>query len=179
MAEDLVALWCCDVTGNPVGTDTVAIGQPSCECQGCRAADLIDQQAASLAAKDKEIERLRELTYGPTGQTWKSHCTEMCAKEASTQCKLVKTESRAEQAERALTETQAHLAMRNSDHDEARRALADAVEVMRPFALREMQDIKDEVDNYSARYQSQWFADSLAAARAFVAQHGSDSREGK
>ena len=38
--------WRCDVTGNPVGTDTRAIGAAPCACQGCRAAS--------------EIERLRE-----------------------------------------------------------------------------------------------------------------------
>lgn len=29
--------WRCDKTGNPVGTDTVMIGAPPCQCQGCRA----------------------------------------------------------------------------------------------------------------------------------------------
>ena len=33
--------WRCDVTGNPVGTDTVMVGAPPCQCQGCRAAERI------------------------------------------------------------------------------------------------------------------------------------------
>lgn len=35
-------VWRCDITGNPVGTDTRMIGAPDCGCQGCRAADKID-----------------------------------------------------------------------------------------------------------------------------------------
>lgn len=35
-------MWRCDVTKNPVGTDTRMIGAPECECQGCRAAKLED-----------------------------------------------------------------------------------------------------------------------------------------
>jgi hypothetical protein len=32
----------CDVTGNPVGTDTVMVGA-ECDCQGCRASAEIDR----------------------------------------------------------------------------------------------------------------------------------------
>ena len=46
--------WRCDVTGNPVGTDTRMIGAPPCDCQGCRAADA-ESRATALAA---EVERL-------------------------------------------------------------------------------------------------------------------------
>jgi hypothetical protein len=36
-------VWRCDVTGNPVGTDTRMIGAPPCQCQGCRAAAEIER----------------------------------------------------------------------------------------------------------------------------------------
>lgn len=39
-------IWRCDITGNPVGTDTRRVGCP-CKCQGCKAG--------------AEIERLRAL----------------------------------------------------------------------------------------------------------------------
>lgn len=41
-------IWRCDVTGNPVGTDTRMIGAPDCGCQGCRAADKIDGLESDL-----------------------------------------------------------------------------------------------------------------------------------
>lgn len=66
--------------------------------------------------------------------------------------------------------------------EQAERALAEAVGVLRPFA-----DCIDQIDTLPDGYP--WRDDqsiikglkmgSLRAARAFVAQHGSDSREGK
>lgn len=32
-------VWRCDITGNPVGTDTRMVGAPPCECQGCKGYD--------------------------------------------------------------------------------------------------------------------------------------------
>lgn len=34
-------IWHCDITGNPVGTDTRMIGAGPCGCQGCQADALI------------------------------------------------------------------------------------------------------------------------------------------
>jgi len=161
------------------------------------AADLIEQQAASLVAKDKEIARLRaivsdcakaigngagvapsssiefiELLPGEIAMhTDKLRRFLRCARDEGTEAL-----GRAEQAERALAETRAHLAMRNTDLDESRRALAEAVEVMR------------RCENALSRCYNvtEWPADgstdqdkAAESARAFVAQHGSDSREGK
>lgn len=47
----LVTDWRCDRTGNPVGTDTRAIGAGPCPCQGCRAALRI----AALAADNERL----------------------------------------------------------------------------------------------------------------------------
>lgn len=47
MTPDMI--WRCDITGNPVGTDTRMIGAPPCDCQGCRAADHIASLEAALA----------------------------------------------------------------------------------------------------------------------------------
>jgi hypothetical protein len=53
MSDDLVSRpWRCDVTGNPVGTDTATLGAKPCQCQGCRAAQALTEARA-------EIERLR------------------------------------------------------------------------------------------------------------------------
>lgn len=43
-------VWRCDITGNPVGTDTRMIGAPNCGCQGCRAADKIEGLEADLGS---------------------------------------------------------------------------------------------------------------------------------
>jgi hypothetical protein len=40
--------WHCDISKNPVGTDTVMIGAPPCDCQGCRAAARIEALEAAL-----------------------------------------------------------------------------------------------------------------------------------
>jgi len=50
--------------------------------------------------------------------------------------------------------------------------LAEAMKVIEPFASRNMSDINDCVDNHGMRYQSQWFADATASARAFIAGNG-------
>ena len=43
--------WRCDITGNPVGTDTRMIGAGPCNCQGCRA-------ARAIAAMREVLERI-------------------------------------------------------------------------------------------------------------------------
>ncbi|KKL96336.1 hypothetical protein LCGC14_1845570, partial [marine sediment metagenome] len=43
--------WRCDVTNNPIGSDTVMIGAGFCQCQGCRAyrrVDALEDQCAGL-----------------------------------------------------------------------------------------------------------------------------------
>lgn len=40
-------IWRCDVTKNPVGTDTRMVGRP-CQCQGCRAAEEIERLRSAL-----------------------------------------------------------------------------------------------------------------------------------
>ena len=55
--------WHCDITKNPVGTDTVMIGAPPCDCQGCRAADRIEALEAALRCADQFITNGIELGY--------------------------------------------------------------------------------------------------------------------
>jgi len=43
--------WFCDITGNPFGTDTLALGV-TCQCQGCRAA----RKITSLSERVGELE---------------------------------------------------------------------------------------------------------------------------
>lgn len=52
MGELLISPYRCDVTGNPVGTDTIRIGFV-CGCQGCRA-------AAEITRLRAEVERLQQ-----------------------------------------------------------------------------------------------------------------------
>jgi N-methylhydantoinase B/oxoprolinase/acetone carboxylase alpha subunit len=95
--------------------------------------DLIEQQAASLAAKDKEIERL----------------------------------TRARDDLRQLYQGCDHL------RDHAERALAEAVGVMKKIA-----EHPDKYDDGKRSYAIGWaFWNIQGMARAFVAQHGSDSRD--
>jgi hypothetical protein len=106
-----------------------------------------DEAAASLAAKDAEIERLREdkdiiLT---NGRGWRH---------------------RAEQAERALAEAVEVLRPFASEADGPRLCGAELGDDWKPFLHRSYNDV--DITN-----------GHLRAARAFVAQHGSDSREGK
>lgn len=136
----------------------------------------IEQQAASLTEKDKEIERLREESAHRL-KCWKD-----------IMMKWNGTTTRAEQAERVFTDICEELGCK-PDNEVAleavaalKRALAEAVEVMRPLA-----SAADDICEQSRDDQHIWEAPCamnitrghLRAARAFVAQHGSDSREGK
>ena len=47
--------WHCDVTRNPVGTDTVMIGASPCDCQGCRAAARIEALEKLYAESRQEL----------------------------------------------------------------------------------------------------------------------------
>lgn len=51
--------WICGVTGNPVGSDTRMIGEPPCECQGCRADREISRLRSELAAARELVEMWR------------------------------------------------------------------------------------------------------------------------
>lgn len=44
---DTVDIWRCDITGNPVGTDTRMVGC-TCKCQGCKAGAEIERLLAAL-----------------------------------------------------------------------------------------------------------------------------------
>jgi hypothetical protein len=55
--------WHCDVTKNPVGTDTVMIGAPPCDCQGCRA-------AARIEALETALNYVADMTYYGGGAEW-------------------------------------------------------------------------------------------------------------
>jgi hypothetical protein len=193
------------------------------------AAATIEAQAASLAAKDKEIEARdafikdlsdaliavrplggSELFVQRFGQYYADpvYCKTAIVKDADARhdamSGLVKHRRRAEQAERALAELTPVRDMlvlcgelggmakdeAPSDYlrrliDEAasgQRALAEAVEVLRPFAK-----YLDKLDcdwAHDSGEVGQFLVDGLRhaikfghlrAARAFVAQHGSDS----
>jgi chromosome segregation ATPase len=128
------------------------------------AASKIEQQAASLAAKDKEIEKLRSSELAKENarlKQWidlhRGDTMSLSNEVESFRSEMISAESRAEQAERALAEARAQLALRNCDLDEAKRRIAESIEIMKPLVFR----------HYS---HSQ-----LEIARAFVAQHGSDS----
>jgi hypothetical protein len=62
-ADDAAGLierpWRCDLTGHPVGTDTVIIGAPPCDCQGCRAAAALSRLQARLAEATAQRDELR------------------------------------------------------------------------------------------------------------------------
>lgn len=47
--------WRCDVTGNPVGTDTIMVGAPPCNCQGCRAANRVEALSTTIEALKHEV----------------------------------------------------------------------------------------------------------------------------
>ncbi len=47
--------WRCDITKNPVGTDTVMIGGPICQCQGCRADRQIDALQDQCAGQEIDL----------------------------------------------------------------------------------------------------------------------------
>lgn len=135
MAEDLATLLAvCEKASQskfPVTIDPVAV-LPVVR----RAADLIEQQAASLAELNQDTSAMAD-------------------------------EIQRLETERAIQERRA---------DQAERALAEAVEVMRPFAERAFQFNGMNGDFFCSPSVQ---VKHLNAARAFVAQHGSDSREGK
>lgn len=56
IAELVKRPWLCGVTGNPVGTDTRMVGEPLCECQGCRASRAVE---ALEAERDEALEAAR------------------------------------------------------------------------------------------------------------------------
>ena len=116
------------------------------------AADLIEQQAASLAAKDEEIERLRAVDPRTSLLTVIADIREKTGVGGKPM----------------LDELAGAIAEKLTSKD---RALAEAVEVLRPF-------VRNEVDGALMMTRSH-VQEAVAAARAFVAQHGSDSREGK
>jgi hypothetical protein len=167
----------------------------------------IEHQAASLAAKNAEIARLRavvsdcaeaigngagvapsssiefiELLPGEIAKyTDKLRRFLKCARDEGAEAL-----DRAEQAERALAEAKDDVSRLHSEkmHNYERAiasdlraeklsgALAEAVEVLRPF-------VRNEVDGALMMTRSH-VQEAVAAARAFVAQHGSDSsKEGK
>jgi NTP pyrophosphatase (non-canonical NTP hydrolase) len=61
--------WRCDVTGNPVGTDTVMIGASPCDCQGCRAAAEIDRLRSTSQAGGVPAGWL-DIDTAPKDGTW-------------------------------------------------------------------------------------------------------------
>jgi chromosome segregation ATPase len=169
------------------------------------AADLIEQQAASLAAKDKEIERLanrlsfeqRAARISP--QVYRERAEQ--AERALAKQATFRERDKAEIAElRAsvdkltnstdngalcleINDLTARLADALSEVGGLRRALAEAVEVMRPFA-----DLSQQYDDTVNDGWVSWFEfitdhawpseTECKSARAFIKEHGSDSREG-
>jgi hypothetical protein len=164
MADDLVPYAYEYGKSNGDGTYSVVIERPPLRSQVAYrpakplyTAGLIEQQAASLAAKDKEIEMLRASELAKENARLKQWIdlhrgdTMSLSNEVETfRSEMIAAEARAEQAERAL---------------------AEAVEVMRPFAegLIEVSGLAIIVRAPTAR-------GARTAARAFVAQHGSDSK---
>lgn len=131
--------------------------------------------AASLAAKDKEISTLKMALDDETnGISAACRDTEtLAAKDAEIKrlgkCYDLAMKSRLEWR---------HCA------EQAERALAEAVEVMRPFTRYEamamtVSSYADYAVHVKSDVDDQPHYKHFAAARAFVAQHGSDSREGK
>ena len=158
------------------------------------AASKIEHQAASLAVKDKEISTLKMALDDETNGI-SAACRDaetLAAKDAEIKrlgkCYDLAMKSRlewrhrADQAERVFTDICEELGCK-PDNEAAleavaalKRALTEAVEVMRRCenALSRCYNVTD------------WPADGTTdqdkaaeAARAFVAQHGSDSRKGK
>lgn len=58
MSDIVERPWRCDVTGNPVGTDTRRIGAHPCGCQGCRAADEIERLRAAVVELTRIISNI-------------------------------------------------------------------------------------------------------------------------
>lgn len=145
------------------------------EVKSAKAADLIEQQAASLATKDAEIEKLREAAKG-------SLVVVQAAIAAREQ-----TERAYHEEHNALTdvrnmmilcgelggmqpgETMAGYLRRLIDAlIVGRGALAEAVEVLRPVA-----DVTLPWGDIGA---GMIYARDVQTARAFIAEHGSDSK---
>jgi hypothetical protein len=208
MAEDLVKRLRDIHAGDAVDV----AGKLDDLCQ--EAADLIERQAASLAAKDAEIERrdafIKELSNAliairPLGGSElfvkrfgkhyadPAYCKTAIVKDADARHEamsgLVRHRRRAEQAERALAETRTELGetqlVLEQTERNAARVIAEAVEVMRPFAAQA--DVWPQIPDNQAMMTSNgedlsaldMLMSDLRAARAFIAEHGSDSREGK
>lgn len=122
-----------------------------------------DEAAASLAAKDKEIDRLTKrldllaVCFGvPDGGRYIADWQTRIAKYKS-------AESRAEQAERAYRDLTSYIEGWTSTGELKQRAGE-----MTAQEVRTVQAVLSAI-----------LDKARTAARAFVAQHGSDSREGK
>ncbi|MGB6080291.1 MAG: hypothetical protein WBF99_12605 [Xanthobacteraceae bacterium] len=159
---------------------------------------VVEAVRASLAAKDKEIERLQSSLAVKdvelNGTIYRSKL--LLDAKIHWMDRAAAAESRAEQAERVFTDICEELGCK-PDNEAAleavaalKRALAEAVEVLRPFAA--WIDAVDafptasfpdhasiEIGHETGDPQPTKITGAhLRAARAFVAQHGSDSREG-
>ncbi len=168
MSDDLVNGWPCDDRRRDSGCR-----QP----YGCHCREITSLRSV-IEAQAAENERLR-IAAGDAREKYAT--SYFRAVESRTAWR-----ARAEQAERALdvananhrqmskqmadlgralAEAQAHLAMRNSDLEEAARALAEAVEVLRPFAKAGLPfTLNGDCTMISA--------DAVKAARQFVKEHG-------
>lgn len=72
-----IYIWRCDVTGNPVGTDTRMIGAPACECQGCfadRLFGLVRDGFTALKAERDEARRELETAQEIVAEGFEKDC---------------------------------------------------------------------------------------------------------
>lgn len=58
--------WFCDITGNPFGTDTLALGV-TCQCQGCRAARKITSLSERVGELEREAQTARPVVAAACG----------------------------------------------------------------------------------------------------------------
>jgi hypothetical protein len=105
----------CDVTGNPVGTDTVRIGFV-CGCQGCRAHREIQRLRA-------EVERLRKIISDcadATGAFVAPTCSLVFMEDLPNEIRLSRAGLRAEAFERAaqIADVQSVLFEKQAAHTE-------------------------------------------------------------
>lgn len=150
MAEDLVNGWSCDQRHR---------GDGCRDPHGCHCRE-ITAQAASLAAKDKEIERLRSGINGVVncqGSLTRNQVRGACAEILNNETIGMYNQS---PFVAALSEYKARA-------EQAERALAEAVEILSIWS----HDGSLQTFEHREKFRK--------VARAFVAQHGSDSREGK
>ena len=70
MEPKMMYVWRCERTNNPVGTDTIMIGAPPCDCRGCRGVelqatlrDLHDVLAAKVAPSEGLMDRVRAVIH--------------------------------------------------------------------------------------------------------------------